>query len=207
MMLLGVLHAAGDPVEALLEKISAQQQKIRTAEFRYRQTIRLKITGEEQQAEGRGAWARPSRFCVEQTRPRPTLTVGDGRTVYHYEPELRQVAIGDLSELSARAQLPLSLSGDAVNPAELRKRYRLRLDPADAAGATLLLVPLKGPEMEMAVTFSTASWLPLSFRMDTRTLEVRTRILDWKTDGEIPPGRFSFEIPKDAAILRFSDLK
>ena len=145
-------------------------------------------------------WARrPDRFRWEISEPFPEVLIGDGETLWLWDPDLEQVTIRPFDERLQGTPARL-LSGDAADlvadfaverlPAEgERTRFRLRPREEDSLFESLEML-FEGREPRALVIHD--------------GLGQRTRV--WfetiDLDPEPDPDRFRFDIPEGADVLR-----
>ena len=99
-----------------------------------------------QRSSGSMAFSRPGKFRWEIKQPYPQLLVGDGKTVWNYDPDLRQVTIQKMT--SALGSTPAALlagNGAQSDAAELEKNFTLREIEA-REGLTWIEAKPKNPE-------------------------------------------------------------
>lgn len=145
-------------------------------------------------------WAeRPDRFRWEISAPFAELLVGDGRMLWLWDPDLEQVTVRPYDD-RLRGTPALLLSGD---PAELIAGFEVALVSAQGSRRVYLLTPRSGDglfdRLEMVFVDDLPQTLVIHDGMGQRTELVFEAA---RADFEPEPGRFSFEIPDGADVLR-----
>lgn len=175
-------------------------------------------TNSRQQSNGKFALARPNRFSWSYETPNPFLLLSDGKTLYQYDPELKQVTQKPLSEINAPLMQLLAekqslnqIDMTALSEKTLKRRY---------PSASLLL-------LKHAKTFYQVSEKPqASNRSDSSHLGAQTILLGFNEKQQLStifsveedinsvfwfenieenptfqPAAFSLNVPDDVDIL------
>lgn len=145
-------------------------------------------------------WAsRPDRFRWEISEPFPEVLIGDGETLWLWDPDLEQVTIRPY-DARLRGTPALLLSGDA---AELVADFDVEHLPAEEGLARFRLQPRAADSLfeslEMVFEGDRPRVLVIHDGLGQRT-RVRFERID--LDPQPDPDRFRFEIPEGADVLR-----
>src|SRR5438876_4967246 len=144
--------AADDALGHALARLQSRYETTRTLTADFRQSVESPTLGSPLESHGTVAFEKPNRMRWDYAAPDRQLIIGDGKTLWIYQPEEKQVIKAPLAE-AFRAQTPVSfLAGlgrverDFVASLERDEpaRWVLRLVPRKDAGiGTLTLVVRK----------------------------------------------------------------
>jgi outer membrane lipoprotein carrier protein len=145
-------------------------------------------------------WAdRPDRFRWETEAPFPEVLIGDGETLWLWDPDLEQVTIRPWDERLEGTPARL-LSGA---PEDLVDGFEVTLLEDDGARAAFSLRPLAEyglfERLELVFEAALPTRLVIHDGLGQRT-EVTLR--DVTTSFEADPERYRFEIPEGADVIR-----
>ncbi|MEE4300531.1 MAG: outer membrane lipoprotein chaperone LolA [Pseudomonadales bacterium] len=180
-------------------RLSSVLDGLDTLEARFTQTIQ----------DGRGTllrestgalWAaRPDRFRWEIDTPFAELLVGDGETLWLWDPDLEQVTVRPYDE-RLRGTPARLLSGRA---ADLVESFEVDMLRADGGRDVFELRPRAGDglfeRLEMVFEGGAPRALVIHDSLGQRT---EVRFEDVIVGGVVDPARFAFEIPEGADVLR-----
>lgn len=147
---------------------------------------------------GRVSLSAPRLFRWEYVKPYPQLIVADGKTVWVYDPDLKQVT--RRAQGAAESNSPLAA---LIDPAKLDKDYLVAEAGADGALEWLTLTPRDkdAASFESArLGFDHGGLNRMSF---TDLLGQRTEIVfaKWQRNPAFPSGTFSYVPPKDVDVV------
>ena len=191
--------ACGDAVATALQR---RYESVRDLSARFEQTTKsaaLGGPGSETRSSGRLVFAKPGRMRWSYEAPEPSLVVSDGKLLWIYDPERREV-----QRLSVTEQY---LSGAAVSflfgEGKLSRDFEVRALACGDAEATLELVPREP-----------ATYEKLRARIDPRSGELLattvTDLLGNETTVALSETRvnqapkaelFRFEVPEGAQVI------
>lgn len=143
--------------------------------------------------------SRPERFRWEVETPFAELLIGDGRTLWLWDPDLEQVTIRPYDERLAETPARL-LSGRAD---ELVRNFDITARSRTEQRAVYELRPLAGDGLFERLEIIFAGEAPRALVVFD-SLGQRTEVLfeDVGVDVELSDDRFTFEIPEGADVLR-----
>lgn len=196
--LLGALLAAA-PVHAddALATLKSVLAETRTLQGSFSQTVSQK-NGKPQQSRGELAIERPGKFRWSYSAPYEQLIVGDGSSVWLYDPDLRQATVKSMGAALESSPAAL-LAGDNA----LERNYSVKLLPprnglnwleaipkSEESGFASVRLGLKGRDIVE---------MELVDRFDQLT---RLRFDNLKRNGKIDPAQFRFTPPKGVDVVR-----
>ncbi|WP_148715212.1 outer membrane lipoprotein chaperone LolA [Chitinolyticbacter meiyuanensis] len=186
------VHA--DDALATLKSVLAET---RTLQGSFSQTVSQK-NGKPQQSRGELAIERPGKFRWSYSAPYEQLIVGDGSSVWLYDPDLRQATVKSMGAALESSPAAL-LAGDNA----LERNYSVKLLPArnglnwleaipksEESGFASVRLGLKGRDIVE---------MELVDRFDQLT---RLRFDNLKRNGKIDPALFRFTPPKGVDVVR-----
>ncbi len=119
---------AATAVDEAVDKVQATCTQVHDLSARFHQTATNRTLGEVREASGLFLVKRPGRMRWEYQKPEPRLFVTDGKTLWAYSPNDKQVVVQNLTEALA-SRTPLSfLAGDC----QLRREFSIA--PVQHAG-------------------------------------------------------------------------
>jgi chaperone LolA len=159
LLMLGiVLPAAGggvdDPVRPALKRLQERYEMTRTLTADFKQTVESPTLAGSLESRGTVAFEKPNRMRWEYAKPDEQVIVGDGETLWIYQPEERQVIKAKLGA-AFQARTPITfLAGlgrlerdfAATLEREDAERWVVKLVPRDDAGMGTLTLTLKKPD-------------------------------------------------------------
>jgi len=192
--------AAADAVHDALDKLQTRYESTKTLEADFRQTVESPTLAGALKTSGKVAFEKPNRMRWDYDPPDQQTIVGDGTTLWLYQPDLKQVIKTPLGE-AFQASTPLTfLSGlgrierdfDASLERETKDTWVLKLVPKkDAALGTLRLTVRKSDasiaEAEIADAAGTVTKIAFSHE---------------KRNGSIEPARFTFSPPPGVDVVK-----
>ncbi|MBF0416986.1 MAG: outer membrane lipoprotein chaperone LolA [Magnetococcales bacterium] len=185
-----------------VQRLQAFMDRLRTIEAEFEQQL---LKGDAAEArDGRGLFlaARPGKFRWDYTAPYKQLIVSDGRAVWYYEPDLKQVT------RSTTARLDKSPAGFLISGKRLEESFTWEVIPGQAEDRpAVVLTPLQAGSLRwIAITLDPKKEEISDFVVED-SLNNRSRILfrSWRVNSEIPAERFRFEVPKGVDVVEYSD--
>jgi outer membrane lipoprotein carrier protein len=119
---------AAPEVNELVDRVQSACSQVRDLWARFHQTATNRSLGQVREASGLFLVKRPGKMRWEYQKPEPRLFVSDGKTLWAYSPNDKQVVVQDLGEAFA-SRAPLSfLAGDC----QLRRDFAVA--PLENAG-------------------------------------------------------------------------
>jgi outer membrane lipoprotein carrier protein len=183
-------------------RVQARYEGVRDLRGRFRQTtwsVALGEAGAGEEARGEVVFAKPGRMRWSYQSPEPSLVVSDGRTLWIFDPTVREVQV-----------LPVDqgfLSGAAIQfllgQGRILDAFTVETRDCEADPAHLVLVPREP-----------ATYERLELRVDRASGEIReTEVLDLfgnrtrvafegvRTNSGPPDSLFRFEAPPGTRVL------
>jgi len=193
-----VLTAASCSARAgAVEQLKSFLETTRTARADFSQTVTGKSGRKPQQSSGQMMFARPGKFRWVYDKPYPQLLVGDGRKLWVYDPDLKQVSVRPLGQALGSSPAAL-LAGEN----EIEKNFLLGeggnrdgLDWVEArpknpeAGFERLRIGLAGSELRAMEIFDNFGQTTL------------LRFTGFERNPALPASLFLFVPPKGADVV------
>lgn len=200
------LSDAATDLDPLVEEIlDAVEARYASSAFAARFKIESTLTAMQvtDTASGRLLVKYPGKMRWEYEEPDPMLFVTDGATLWMYQPQERQVTVGQADEVLGGSQGASFLSDIRL----LRRQFKIELDPGGRDERVRLQLTPRGEAFDIAFIIMT---------IDRRTHDVvevltvnqyedRTRIVfhDIAFQQDFPSSFFHFDIPEGVDVLRF----
>ena len=150
----GIALAADDALKQALDRLQERYETTRTLTADFKQTVESATLASPLESHGRVAFEKPNRMRWDYAKPDEQVIVGDGETLWIYQPEERQVIKAKLGA-AFQARTPITfLAGlgrlerdfAATLEREDAERWVLKLVPRDDAGMGTLTLTLKKPD-------------------------------------------------------------
>lgn len=192
--------SAGERLPALVERVKAEQQKLKTLEARFVQTQESSLLAAPEKATGHFSYTAPDRVRWEYESPNPISVVIHGEQMTTWYRDLQRAELIKIGRYSNQIFKYLGASGDMKTLLEYfdvrlgtsskhGEPYRLELTPRFQRIARRL--------KSMTLWIDDATFLPIHLRYveaDGDTTEYRFE--DLKRNGRIPEDRYVLQIPK-----------
>jgi outer membrane lipoprotein carrier protein len=193
-------------IDPLVDEILTHVEKRYTSSaFSARFTIEstLKAMQVTDTASGRLLVKYPGKMRWEYEKPDPMLFITDGKTLWMYQPQERQVTVGKADEVLGGSQGASFLSDMRL----LRRQFRIELDPSGSdATARLKLTPRKNTFdiASITLTISRATYDVVEV-LTVNLYDDTTRIMfhDIAFQQNLPDALFEFKIPEGVDVLQF----
>ncbi len=186
--------ARADLTDALVKGLEQHYNRLETLKAGFTQLYRQDAHAPARQESGTVYLKKPGKMRWEYTRPETKLFLSDGKTVYFYVPEDRQVTRVRAKE-SSDVRTPLRFLLGRMN---LKREFRVEqardAAPLDPGNPVLRLVPKRNDERFRELL------LEIDQQQRIRRLTV------FETDGSITEFRLFGETPNpplDSAMFRF----
>jgi outer membrane lipoprotein carrier protein len=196
-LLLLLLFSAGACAQSAQLQLNQFTQGLNTASAPFQQAVTGPNGEKVQILQGRLWMKTPNRFHWQYQKPLQTI-VADGRKVWIYEPDLKQVTVKTQDALNQ--DNPLSA---LTQPSLLPRFYTVSELPAQQGMAWLQLVP----KNKQASPFEKA-WLGFN-NNGLRTMRLFDNLGQvsefnfgtWQRNPVLPASRFEFRVPKNVDIV------
>jgi outer membrane lipoprotein carrier protein len=200
LVVLAPTVARADVLHDVLTKVQQRYENTKAMEADFRQTVESAALASPLKTSGKVAFEKPNRMRWDYDPPDQQTIVGDGQTLWLYQPDMKQVIKAPLGE-AFQASTPLTfLSGLG----RLERDFTASLDGETGDGWVLRLVPKKDAALGTL-------WLTVR-RSDAGIAEARiadaagttTRIAfsNERRNGAIDPTRFTFTPPPGVDVVK-----
>lgn len=209
LAVLALLLLSGGECRALgASEVAAAVQKkytaLRSLSARFSQESRLATLGRTRHKEGKIYFSRGGKMRWEYEGPEPQLIVTDGRTLWYYRPEQKQVVVQELG-LAFTTQTPLLfLFGEG----DLAEEFEWRREDLDAGPSGSYLLEMKPRRESPDLVGLAVEVRARDFSIASTTLEdafgniTRLRFSDEKENPGLPAGLFTFEVPEGTEVVK-----
>jgi outer membrane lipoprotein carrier protein len=194
VLLCSLPAVAGNPVDSIVQTLERHYNRLQTLKANFTQIYKQDATAPARQEWGTLYLKKPGKMRWEYASPEVKLFLSDGKTVYFYVPEDRQVTRVPAKD-SADLRTPLRF---LLGRMDLKREFRVEaahdVAPLDPGNDLLLLLPKKSGER----------FRELLIEVDRQERIRRLKITD--TDGAITEFRLSGEIgdpPLDSKMFEF----
>jgi outer membrane lipoprotein carrier protein len=200
LVLAAASTASADALKDALRKVQARYESTKTMEADFRQSVESPTLAEALKTSGKVAFEKPNHMRWDYDPPDKQTIVGDGETLWLYQPDMNQVIKTPLGQ-AFQAATPLTfLSGlgrierdfDASLDKETSDAWILKLIPKqDAALGTLGLTVRKSDASiaEARITDAAGTTTRIAFSNEKR-------------NGKIEASRFTFTPPPGVDVVK-----
>src|SRR6266446_1107373 len=170
--------AADDALKDVLARLQTRYETTRTLTADFRQSVESPTLASPLESHGTLAFEKPNRMRWDYAAPDPQLIVGDGETLWIYQPADKQVIKAPLAQ-AFRAQSPISF---LAGLGRVERDFEATLERDEPARWVLRLVPRKAAATveEARVTDPLGTTTRIAFANERRN------------------------VPLDAALFRFT---
>jgi outer membrane lipoprotein carrier protein len=187
--------AAGAPARDALQQFV---QNVDTLSARFEQ-VQKDDAGKALQTTSGHLWlARPGKFRWSYEKPYQQLMVCDGKTLWHYDPDLSQVMVRP-----AGATLQGTPAQLLTDRAALDQHFAVENVGTKDGTHHLRLVPKAKDSDFKSVELWLKAGVPQRMRFeDPLGGSSEVTFTDIRTNAKIEPGQFAFEIPKGVEVIQ-----
>ena len=186
------------PPDALARDLQARYQSIRDFSANFVQSYRAGVLKTRTEESGTVAVKKPGKMRWTYTKPERKELVSDGRKIYWYVPEDKQVVVRDVADQASTPDLFLSGKGDIA-----RDFTPSHAESAIAGAVALKLVPRRAePEYEYLVIAFDATSLQLR-ALTTRDHQGGESVLTFsnmKENRGLSDKDFVFTVPRGVTV-------
>lgn len=191
---------AGERLTVLVERVKAEQQKLKTLEARFVQVQESSLLAAPEKAAGRFSYTAPDRVRWEYESPKPISVVIRGEEMTTWYHDLKRAELIKIGRYSNQVFKYLGASG---NMKTLLEYFDVRLGTSSTKGEPyrLEMTPrfqrIAKRLKTMTLWIDDAAFLPVRLRYveaDGDTIEYRFENL--KRNGPIPEDRYVLQLPK-----------
>lgn len=128
---------AADPLETALQKLQQRYDTTKTLKADFTQTVSAATLAGTLDSQGTVVFAKPNRMRWDYVKPEAQLIVGDGTTLWIYQPDLKQVIKAPLGE-AFQSKAPVTFLAGLGN---VRRDFEPSLEKDQADSWILKLLP------------------------------------------------------------------
>ncbi|MEO5346289.1 MAG: outer-membrane lipoprotein carrier protein LolA [Magnetococcus sp. YQC-9] len=186
-----------------VQRLQAFMDRLRSVDAEFEQRLLDdQDTAEPRDSRGRFQAVRPGKFRWDYNTPYKQSIVSDGRLVWFYEPDLKQVT------RSTAARLDKTPAGFLISGKRIEESFTWEVIPGPTADQPAVrLTPLhEGSLRWIAITLHAKKDEIVDFVIED-SLKHRSRIhfINWHANVELPAERFRFEVPNGVDIVETSE--
>jgi chaperone LolA len=199
-MLLGTsVVASADSRTEAVTRLQARYEATRSMRANFRQRVEAPTLATPLESRGTVLFERPNRMRWDYTAPDEQLIVGDGQTLWIFQPDLKQAIRAPLRE-AFQAQTPLTF---LAGLGRVERDFDVTLEREDAERWLLKLVPKGETELGTLVLGVRKSDAGLAEARITDTLGTTTSLTfsDEERNIEIAADRFRFDPPAGVDVV------
>ena len=189
-----------DTLHDALAKVQQRYESTKTMEADFQQTVESTALASPLKTAGKVAFEKPNRMRWDYDPPDKQTIVGDGQTLWLYQPDMNQVIKAPLGE-AFQASTPLTfLSGLG----QLERDFTATLEKETADGWVLHLVPKKDAALGtlgLTVRKSDASIAEARIT-DAAGTTTRIAFSNERRNGTIERARFTFTPPPGVDVVK-----
>ena len=180
-----------------LDDFLAFNAATKTATARFEQQVLDRAGKVVERGSGSFAFARPGKFRWTYEKPHQQLLVGDGRKLWIYDPDLKQVTVKQVDQALSSTPAALLAGRD-----DITKLFTLR-DAGTSDGLAWVDATPKSPDtgferVRLGLDGKTLAAMELQDSLGGRTV---LRFSDLKANVAVPPATFQFTPPAGADVL------
>jgi chaperone LolA len=192
--------AAADALKEAVTKLQGRYETTTTLEADFRQTVESPTLASPLNTNGKVAFEKPNKMRWDYAPPDTQTIVGDGTTLWLYQPDMNQVIKAPLSK-AFQASTPLTfLSGLG----ELDRDFTTSLEKQTADAWILKLVPKKDAALGTLGLTVRKSDASIAEARITDSAGTTTRIAfeNERRNGRLDAARFTFTPPPGVDVVK-----
>ncbi|MBF0429311.1 MAG: outer membrane lipoprotein chaperone LolA [Magnetococcales bacterium] len=181
-----------------VKRLQGFLDQLRSVEAEFDQQLLDGDVSQPRESHGQFSAARPGRFSWDYTKPFKQLIVSDGRTIWFYEPDLKQVT------RTSSGRLDKTLAGFLTSGKPLEEMFTWEVVPGPQKNQpTVTLHPLHEDSLRwIAITLQPQRDEIFDLLLeDSLRHRSRIRFSNWRANVNIPDERFRFEVPKGVDVI------
>ena len=200
LLVFGTSPASADALKDALARLQARYETTRTLSADFRQSIESPTLATPLQSKGTMAFEKPNRMRWEYEKPDPQLIVGDGETLWIYQPEDKQAIKAPLGEMF-QTTTPVSF---LAGLGHIDRDFNATLDRDEAERWVLRLVPKKEKSIGTLVLVVRKSDAGVDEARVTDSLGTTTRLVlsGEKRNVDLDPKLFRFTPPPGVDVVK-----
>lgn len=192
--------ARADALKDALAKLQSRYETTKTMEAEFKQTVESPTLASPLKTSGKVAFEKPNRMRWDYDPPDKQTIVGDGSTLWLYQPDMNQVIKAPLGE-AFHAATPLTfLSGLG----QLERDFNASLEKDTPDAWVLRLVPKQDAALGVLGLTVRKSDASIAEARITDSVGTTTRIAfaNERRNGAIEDGRFKFTPPPGVDVVK-----
>jgi chaperone LolA len=191
--------ALADARNEAVSRLQARYEATRSMKASFRQRVESPTLASPLESHGTVLFERPNRMRWDYAAPDEQLIVGDGKTLWIYQPDLKQAIRAPLRD-AFQAQTPLTF---LAGLGQVERDFDASLEREDAKAWVLKLVPKGDAELGTLVLVVRKSDAGLAEARITDPLGTTTSLTftDEARNVEIGADRFRFEPPAGVDVV------
>ena len=200
LSLLLVSSASADALKDALAKVQSRYESTKTMEADFRQTVESPTLAAPLKTSGKVAFEKPNRMRWDYEPPDQQTIVGDGQSLWLFQPDMNQVIKAPLGE-AFQASTPLTfLSGLG----SLERDFDTSLEKETPDSWVLKLVPKKDSALGVLGLTVRKSDASIAEARITDSVGTVTKIAfsNEKRNGKIDAARFTFTPPPGVDVVK-----
>ena len=200
LLVFGTSPASADALKDALARLQARYETTRTLSADFRQSIESPTLATPLQSKGTMAFEKPNRMRWEYEKPDPQLIVGDGETLWIYQPEDKQAIKAPLGEVF-QTTTPVSF---LAGLGHIDRDFNATLERDEAERWVLRLVPKKEKSIGTLVLMVRKSDAGVDEARVTDSLGTTTRLVlsGEKRNVDLDPKLFRFTPPPGVDVVK-----
>ncbi len=193
------------PLNDVVSKVQEQYESNADFKANFQQESTLKTLGKKQQAEGVVYFKKPGKMRWVFTRPLKQEIISDGKTLWTYRPEEKQVIVSRMSQafesktpstfLAGLGNLKRDFRARFVQPPAPGKNYSLELTPVEAQGGLEKLFLVVDPKTFHILQATVQDAMGNVTQVKFSKIQFNTRLSDDLFTFTPPPGVEVFQMP------------
>ena len=197
---LRTLAAGADPLRQALDRLQQRYEGTRTLQASFQQTVESPTLAGKLESRGRVAFEKPNRMRWDYEAPDKQTIVGDGETLWIYQPEDRQVIKAPLGE-AFQATTPVTF---LAGLGRIERDFETSLEKDEAERWVLKLVPRtdKGIGTLVLVVRKSDASVEEARVSDPLGTTTRLRLTDERRNAALDPALFRFTPPPGVDVVR-----
>lgn len=200
-LLLAVVPTHADVRSDAVTRLQQRYDRTETLQADFSQTVESATLAGTLESKGTVAFEKPNRMRWDYTSPEPQLIVGDGETLWIYQPDLKQVIKAPLKDAFTSTTPVTFLAGLG----QVERDFDVSLEEDTPEQWVLRLVPKKKDQglgdMVLGVRKSDASVAEARIK-DPAGTTTRIRFSNEKLNATVDADRFKFTPPDGVDVVR-----
>jgi outer membrane lipoprotein carrier protein len=201
MLVAAVVPVRADVRGDAVKKLQQRYDRTDTLQADFDQTVESATLAGTLESKGTVAFEKPNKMRWDYTSPEPQLIVGDGETLWIYQPDLKQVIKAPLKEAFTSTTPVTFLAGLG----QVERDFEVSLEQDTPQQWFLRLVPKKKDQglgdMVLGVRKSDASVAEARIK-DPAGTTTRIRFSNEKLNAPVAADRFTFTPPAGVDVVR-----